>query len=373
MSSFSTTSTARKVRAIGADEMLRRVRGTVRLALPGRPDDWDDAASDAILRILDRVPLSARPVDLDRRPPLRSGQTRADLLRWLDRNLDATDHLSRAMPAWVPAGLLNTAEVYGMATNYGRSLDRRRKAEEEARANNAGTTDGGFQARETVEAQLVQDAPAYIARRRAVEMMRTAGVLAPAGESPSGPVWTLFYCAARATVTATPGAGWALNTDAAGDELELSGETVRQHLSRARKRIGAHLPRVAWRECFYLPTDDAGTSRKASASRNHSADLNDTGWLDSQRAAVKAGRMSDAIEERSAQGGRRKAPAILPAAIPAAQPVPGVAAHWRDTLSTARAASLAGAAHRTRVRTLSRTTAERRSIRLAAGVKRPVR
>lgn len=339
MSRFSTYTAQRKTAEamVTLAELQSRATAAARMSMRGNGFDAEDRA-DTAAELVWRV--------LDTNTPKGHGRP-ADVLAW-------TDTAAHLHAGRVPASWATFSRLFGMAANLRRSLERERERDtaEALRAASAGLTFEAF----TPAPALETGGTPTGARRSAVEMLRALGMMDTAKRhgrtvevAPTGPIWTLAYTAARSAGT--------LDAEALAEELELERATLRQHLSRAPKRIPAaqaELPLHLWTEALHMP--DTATALKPSRSRTLSADMGtrENGPREHLPRAQHA-----PCTSRTDRRIIRKAPR---------------GSDWGKALETgttaeARTAKRLAAAAAIRVeRVNARTAAERDHLRLAAGV-----
>lgn len=267
------SATAIEARRIDVTDLQSRCAAAARMALRGQnwsAEDRADCAADLVCRVWSDVVESNRIGS--RAGKVRSSVAYGDRVTYSQKSpqksLDRVDTDARV--ATIPADLATFTRLYGLASNYRRGVERQRERDiADAMLNAERASD--FHAFTEAPASEVGGTP-WQARRTALELLRTIGLL---GESESphwGPVWTLAYASARA-VESAEWDGNGIARDAVAEELELTPDALRQHLSRAVARIPAAAThtRAQWAEALYVPT--GGVALKPSRSRTLSADM----------------------------------------------------------------------------------------------------
>lgn len=320
---------------------------------------------------------------------------------WSETDIeDCTGEIVAAVVAAVPVALRNGDRYPARYCGYGwmaqravdwrRATETRRRADLEAAADQGARLSGHHHDPDPVD---TVDGSPVAARRRAVAMLRTTGVL-PDGEPVRwGPAWTAAYVAARSAANVCPITGEPVEVDPAelADELELTPNTLKAHRTRGAAAIArsAGLPvepvrvplryggkpangdqcaeriagpgsRYLWRELLGLPTDDAGRAVKPTKSRSESSSMGDraNGWrgLEAARPAPLPVRC-----RKGPKRDRRRKLAPPAWAVEVARDRPRAAVRW-DRMARV-----------SRERVEGRTDQERQAVRVAAGLPATVR
>lgn len=276
MSSFKphTRRKPRKPELVSIDELMSRCDGAARMAMRGArytQSDREECAAEVRLKIWEKI--AAAPmgtVETATRSSVAHGSSVAYSKHSAQKSRDTVKVAGRM--AAVPAELVRWEYLLGIAANVRRSLDASRDRDHmEALRRAADTVD--FSPHVEAPADETGGTP-WGARRTAVDMLRSVGMLGDSEPVHWGPVWTLAYCAARAVIQdGQTNAADGLDRDTVAEELEIDRATLKKHLQRAIQRMPAAQThaRAAWAEALNIP--EGGIARKPSRSRSEAADM----------------------------------------------------------------------------------------------------
>lgn len=269
---FASQKSAAKIEArrIDVSDLQSRCAAAARMALRGQnwsAEDRADCAADLVCRVWADVVESNRIGS--RAGQVRSSVKSGDRVTYTKKSPQKSKDTvgTDARITTIPAELATFTRLYGLASNYRRGVERQRDRDMADALLNAERAES-FVPYVEAPASETGGTP-WGARRTALELLRTIGLLGESEAPHWGPLWTLAYSAARAIESAEDGIGRA----EIAEELELSAETLRQHLSRAVARIpaaGVHT-RAQWADALYVPL--GGVALKPSRSRTLSADM----------------------------------------------------------------------------------------------------